>query len=53
MGETGKIYMVLVGKIRKETTWKNKAYMGRRDQNGPWGHWLEGVDWIRLAQDRD
>jgi hypothetical protein len=24
-----------------------------KDQNGSWGEWLEGVEWIQLAQDRD
>jgi hypothetical protein len=27
--------------------------MGGWDQNGLWGDWFEGVDWIHLAQDRD
>jgi hypothetical protein len=26
---------------------------GRMGQNGSHGDWLGGVDWIRLAQDRD
>jgi hypothetical protein len=26
--------------------------MGGWDQNGCWGHWLGGVEWIQLAQDR-
>jgi hypothetical protein len=34
---------------RKETTWKTKALMGGWDQNGSWGDWLEGVEWIKLA----
>jgi hypothetical protein len=27
--------------------------MGGWDQNGPWGDWLGGVEWIHLAQNRD
>jgi hypothetical protein len=27
--------------------------VGRWDQNGSWGDWIGGGDWIRLAQDRD
>jgi hypothetical protein len=27
--------------------------MGGWDQNGPWTDWLGGVEWIKLAQDRD
>jgi hypothetical protein len=27
--------------------------MGGLNRNGSYGDWLEGVDWIRLAQDRD
>jgi hypothetical protein len=27
--------------------------MGGWDQNGPYGDWLGGVEWIHLAQDRD
>jgi hypothetical protein len=27
--------------------------MGGWDQNGSYGDWLRGVEWIHLAQDRD
>jgi hypothetical protein len=27
--------------------------MGGWDQNGPYGDWFGGVEWIQLAQDRD
>jgi hypothetical protein len=54
MGEERKVYKVLVGKPE-----------GRRPLGRPWRRWedgirmdlreigLGGVDWIRLAQDRD
>jgi hypothetical protein len=47
MGEERKLYTVLVGKPEGKTTWK----MGSEWVLGRIG--LGGVDWIRLAQDRD
>jgi hypothetical protein len=42
------------GKSRgKEATWMTEALMQRWVQNGHWGYWLGGVEWIHLAQDRD
>jgi hypothetical protein len=50
MGEERKVYKVLMEKL------EGKKPLGRTrrrwDQNGSWGDWLGGVDWIRLAQDR-
>jgi hypothetical protein len=48
-----KIVQAFGGKARgKETTWKTKAEVGRWGQNG-WKIGLWGVDWLRLAQDRN
>jgi hypothetical protein len=54
MGEERKVYRVLVGKPegkrpleRPRRTWKDGIRMDLREIG------LEGVDWIRLAQDRD
>jgi hypothetical protein len=51
MGEGRNVYRVLVGKA------EGKGPLGRPtrrwDQNGPYGYWLGGVEWIHLAQDRD
>jgi hypothetical protein len=40
-------------KAKEREDLEDKAYVGGWDQNGSWGDWLGGVDWIRLAQDRD
>jgi hypothetical protein len=45
MGEERKVYKVLVGKP------EGKRPLGRPRRR--WEDWLGGVDWIRLAQDRD
>jgi hypothetical protein len=51
MGEERIVYKVFMGKP------EGKRPLGRPrrrwDKNGSWGNWLGGVDWIRLAQDRD
>jgi hypothetical protein len=54
MGEERKVYKVLVGKPegrraleRPRRRWENGIRMDLREIG------LEGVDWIRLAQDRD
>jgi hypothetical protein len=54
MGEERKVYKVLVGKLegkrplgRPRRRWKNGIRMDLREIR------LGGVDWIRLAQDRD
>jgi hypothetical protein len=54
MGEERKVYKVLVGKPegrrplgRPRRRWEDGVRMDRRDIG------LGGVDWIRLAQDRD
>jgi hypothetical protein len=54
MGEERKVYKVLVGKPegkrppgRPRRRWEDRIRMDLRETG------LEGVDWIRLAQDRD
>jgi hypothetical protein len=54
MGEERKVYQVLVGKPegrrplgRPRRRWEDGVRMDLRETG------LEGVDWIRLAQDRD
>jgi hypothetical protein len=54
MGEERKVYKVLVGKLegkrplgRPRRGWEDGVGMDLREIG------LEGVDWIRLAQDRD
>jgi hypothetical protein len=54
MGEERKVYKVLVGKPegkrplgRPSSRWEDGIRMDLRDTG------LEGVDWIRLAQDRE
>jgi hypothetical protein len=54
MGEERKLYKILVGKSegkrplrRSRRRWKDGIRMELREIG------LEGVDWIRLAQDRD
>jgi hypothetical protein len=54
MGEERKVYKVLVGKPegkrplgRSRCSWEDGIRMDLRDIG------LEGVDWIRLSQDRD
>jgi hypothetical protein len=38
---------------RRETTQKTEALTGRCNQNGSFRDWLEGVECIQLAQDRE
>jgi hypothetical protein len=54
MGEERKVFKVLVGKPEGKSTlgrprrrWEDGVRMNLRDID------LEGVDWIRLSQDRD
>jgi hypothetical protein len=50
-GEQRILYKILVGKP------EGKRPLGRprggRDQNGSYGHWLRGMEWIQLSLDRD
>jgi hypothetical protein len=52
MRDEREVYRVFVGKT------KGTDYLEDRDvdgwhQNGSWGDWLGGVEWIQLAQDTD
>jgi hypothetical protein len=54
MGEERKVYKLLVGKLERKRPlgrprhkWEDRIRMDLREIG------LEGVDWIRLAQDRD
>jgi hypothetical protein len=51
MGEEIKVYKVLVGKPEEKGPFERPR--GGWVQNVSLGEWLWGVDWIRLAQDRD
>jgi hypothetical protein len=55
MGDERKVYKVLVGNPkgkrplgRPRRTWEDGVRMDLTK-----GDWLRGMDWIRLAQDRD
>jgi hypothetical protein len=50
MGEEGKVYKVLVVKPEGKRPLRRQR---RRWEDGSWGDWLGGVDWIQLAQVRD
>jgi hypothetical protein len=53
MGEGRNVYRVLVGKLKGKKALGRPKHRWEDDQNGPYGDWLGGVEWIRLAQDRD
>jgi hypothetical protein len=44
MGEERKVYKVLVGKPKGKRSLGRP--MGGWDENGCWGDWLKGVEWI-------
>jgi hypothetical protein len=54
MGEERKLYKVLVGSPKERDHWEDQGVGGKMESEWilgrlAWG----GVDWIRLAQDRD
>jgi hypothetical protein len=51
MGEERKLYKVLVGKSKKRYHLKDQGVDGSMGSDVTYVDWLDGVDWIRLAQD--
>jgi hypothetical protein len=53
MGEERKVYKVLVGKPEGKRPFGRPSVGGKMGSEWILGTGLRGVDWIRLAQDRD